>query len=205
MSEDWSSAETPGGTPAPAALAATQDPVPLRVALLEDERTPDGMVCMGTYRNDRLVARCALPPEAWAKVLEHGFFEQPVPVVLVAREAPPGLQCQLFAMVVLPEGLEVEGDDEDDEPWAESVPGAGYEAAVADSDDEEGEDEGDPRVAPIPLGTIVRFAKDRVHPESLPLEAADVLRKVIEGKTSEVVDRALEDLLGGGGPGSALG
>jgi hypothetical protein len=108
-------------------------------------------------------------------------------------------------MVVLPEGLEVEGDDEDDEPWAESVPGAGYEAAVADSDDEEGEDEGDPRVAPIPLGTIVRFARDRVHPDSLPLEAADVLRKVIEGKTSEVVDRALEDLLGGGGPGSALG
>ena len=53
-------------------------------------------------------------------------------------------------------------------------------------------------------GTIVRFTKDPVHPESLPLEAADVLRKVIEGKTSEVVDRALEDLLGGGGPGSAL-
>ena len=197
MSEDWS-ADTPGGTPTPAALAATQDPVPLRVELLEDERTPDGMVCMGTYRNDRLVARCALPPEAWAKVQEHGFFEQPVPVVLVAREAPPGLQCQLFAMVVLPEGLELEADDDAEEPWAESVPGAGYEAAVTQGDDEEGEDEGDPRVAPIPLGTIVRFAKDRVHPDSLPLEAADVLRKVIEGRTSEVVDRALEDLLGGG-------
>jgi hypothetical protein len=198
MSEDWSSADPPGGTPTPAALAATQDPVPLRVELLQDERTPDGMVCMGTYRNDRLVARCALPPEAWAKVQEHGFFENPVPVVLVAREAPPGLQCQLFAMVVLPEGLELETDDEHEEPWADSVPGAGYEAAIA-GDDDEGEDEGDPRVAPIPLGTIVRFAKDRVHPDSLPLEAADVLRKVIEGKTSEVVDRALEDLLGGEG------
>jgi hypothetical protein len=197
MSEDWSSAEAPDGAPTPAALAATQDPVPLRVELLEDERTPDGMVCMGTYRNDRLVARCALPPEAWAKVQEHGFFEQPVPVVLVAREAPPGLQCQLFAMVVLPDGLELEADDEDDEPWADSVPGASYEATVSESEDEE-EDDGDPRVAPIPLGTIVRFAKDRVHPDSLPLEAADVLRKVIEGKTSEVVDRALEDLLNSG-------
>jgi len=201
MNEDWSSAETPGGTPTPAALAATQDPVPLRVELLEDERTPDGMVCMGTYRNDRLVARCALPPEAWAKVQEHGFFEQPVPVVLVAREAPPGLQCQLFAMVVLPDGLELEAEDEEEEPWAESVPGASYEAAVSDGEEEE--DDGDPRVAPIPLGTIVRFAKDRVHPDSLPLEAADVLRKVIEGKTSEVVDRALEDLLGGGGDGQS--
>jgi hypothetical protein len=198
MTEEWS-AETPGGSPTPAALAATQDPVPLRVELLEDERTPDGMVCMGTFRNDRLVARCALPAEAWAKVQEHGFFEQPVPVVLVAREAPPGLQCQLFAMVVLPEGLEIDPDDDDEEPWAESVPGAGYEATVSETEEEE--EDGDPRVAPIPLGTIVRFAKDRVHPDSLPLEAADVLRKVIEGKTSEVVDRALEDLLGGGGDG----
>jgi hypothetical protein len=36
-----------------------------------------------------------------------------------------------------------------------------------------------------------------VHPGSLPLEAADILRKIVEGKTAEVVDRALEDLLGG--------
>jgi len=55
----------------------------------------------------------------------------------------------------------------------------------------------DPPVAPIPLGTVVRFSKDRVHPDSLPLEAADILRRIIEGKTAEVVDRALEDLLGG--------
>ena len=173
--------------------------MPLRVELLEDERTPDGMVCMGTYRNDRFVARCALPAEAWAKVQEHGFFEQPVPVVLVAREAPPGLQCQLFAMVV------AAGRTRDSTrttmtknrgPRVCRAPATRPRCPGARRSEE---DDGDPRVAPIPLGTIVRFAKDRVHPDSLPLEAADVLRKVIEGKTSEVVDRALEDLLGGGG------
>ena len=37
-------------------------------------------------------------------------------------------------------------------------------------------------MAPIPLGHIVRFERDRVHPESLPLEAVDVLRKIIEGR-----------------------
>ena len=58
------------------------------------------------------------------------------------------------------------------------------------------EDEDEPRVAPIPLGHIVRYERDRVHPQSLPLEAVDLLRKVIDGKTSEVVDRALADLLG---------
>ena len=84
------------------------------------------------------------------------------------------------------------------------MPGAGYEAAVAENaaedegDDEldEGDDEDDAGVTPLPLGNIVRYERDRVHPDSLPHEAADVLMKIIEGKTSEVVDRALADLLG---------
>jgi hypothetical protein len=91
-------------------------------------------------------------------------------------------------MVPLPE----DEDDEPEEPWAASVPGASYEASVEDGAEEESE----PRVAPIPLGHIVRYERDRVHPESLPLEAVDVLRKIIDGDTSEVVDRALADLLG---------
>jgi hypothetical protein len=74
------------------------------------------------------------------------------------------------------------------------VPGSSYEASIEESDEDEEEDE--PRVAPIPLGHVVRYERDRVHPQSLPLEAVDLLRKVIDGKTSEVVDRALADLLG---------
>jgi hypothetical protein len=91
-------------------------------------------------------------------------------------------------------------DDEDeggDEPWSASVPGSSYEATVEEEADEEETAEGDePSVAPIPLGNIVRYDRDRVHPESLPLEAVDVLRRIIDGDTSEVVDRALADLLG---------
>lgn len=186
--------------PSPVALAATETPVELRVALLEDDRTPEGMVCMGTYRGDRLIARCVIPPAAWEQIVEFGLFDEPVPVVLVARESPPGLQCQLFAMVPIPD----EDDDEDEEaeePWAASVPGAAYEAAVAgeeagDDDEDEEDEEDDAGVTPLPLGNIVRYERDRVHPDSLPHEAADVLMKIIEGKTSEVVDRALADLLG---------
>lgn len=192
-------------SPSPVALAATETPVELRVALVEDDRTPDGMVCMGTYRGDRLIARCVLPPAAWAQIEEYGLFDEPVPVVLVARESPPGLQCQLFAMVPVPDLDEDELDEEDEgeEPWAASVPGAGYEAAIAeeaaaeeDLDGEDEEEEEDAGVTPLPLGNIVRYERDRVHPDSLPHEAADVLMKIIEGKTSEVVDRALADLLG---------
>jgi hypothetical protein len=185
--------ETPDPAPAPAAIAATESPVQLTVSLVADDRVPEGMVCMGSFRNGRLVARSVMPPEAWQQIEELGIFDEPVQVVLVARAAPPGLQCQLYAMVPLPEEDE---EDESEEPWAASVPSSSYEATVESEgeDGEEGEEE--PRVAPIPLGHIVRYERDRVHPESLPLEAVDVLRKIIDGDTSEVVDKALGDLLG---------
>jgi hypothetical protein len=185
--------ESNGEEPTPAAIAATESPVQLTVGLVEDQRIPDGMVCMGSYRNGRLVARSVMPPEAWAQIDEYGIFDEPVQVVLVARAAPPGVQCQLYAMVPLPDEEE---EDEPEEPWAASVPGSSYEASLEESEEEDEEDEDEPRVAPIPLGHIVRYERDRVHPQSLPLEAVDLLRKIIDGKTSEVVDRALADLLG---------
>jgi hypothetical protein len=173
--------------PVPAAIAATAEPVQLEVGLIEDERVPAEMVCMGTYRNGRLVARSVMSPEAWEQIQAHGFFDEPLQVVLVARVAPPGLQCQLFAMVPLPD----EGE-EPEEPWSASVPSSSYEASLT----EETAESEDPEVAPVPLGNIVRYQRDRVHPESLPLETADILKKIIEGEAAEVVDRALADLLG---------
>jgi hypothetical protein len=177
--------------PIPAAIAATAEPVQLEVGLIKDDRVPDDMVCMGTYRNGRLVARSVMTPEAWAQIEEHGFFDDPLQVVLVARLAPPGLQCQLFAMVPLPDDIEEEVE-ESEEPWSASVPGSSYEASL----ESDGESEEELRVAPVPLGNIVRYQHDRVHPDSLPLETADVLKRIIEGEASEVVDRALADLLG---------
>lgn len=189
MSDD----ETPGGPDQQVALAATEQPVPLRVARLDDDRVPADMVCMATYRGERLIARVVMPPEAWESVERHGWFDEPRQVVLVAREANPGLQCQLYA--VLPAAAaELEDEDDEVEPWASSVPGASYERAIAGEDDEEEGEE--PQMAAFPLGNIVRFAADRVHPDDLALEAVDVLRKIIDGKTTEVVDRALRDLLG---------
>jgi hypothetical protein len=181
----------PADAPSPAAIAATENPVQITVALVEDERVPEGMVCMGSYRNGRLIARAVLPPDAWGQISEYGIFAEPVQIVLVARAGPPGLQCQLYAIIPVPG--DDEDEDEEDEPWSSSVPGASYEAEVSEEDDDESDD---PAVTPIPLGNIVRFERDRVHPESLPLEAVDVLRRIIDGESSEVVDRALSDLLG---------
>ena len=187
MTSDESGSADNDAVPVPAAIAATAEPVQLKVSLIQDDRVPAEMVCMGTYRNGRLVARSVMSPEAWEQIQAHGFFNEPLQVVLVARVAPPGLQCQLFAMVPLPEEAE-----EPEEPWSASVPSSSYEASVAD----EAAESEDPEVAPVPLGNIVRYQRDRVHPDSLPLETADILKKIIEGEAAEVVDRALADLLG---------
>ena len=180
----------------PVALAATETPILLHAELVHDDRTPDGMVCMGTYRGDQLIARCVLSPEAWDEIEEAGVFEEPVPVVLVAQEAPPGLQCRLFAMIPLVELVDDEDDEEgedDAEPWAASVPSSRYEEAIAAGDED---DDDEPRIVPLPLGNIVRYDRDRKFPDSLPREAVDILQKVIQGRTTEVIDRALADLLG---------
>ena len=199
----------------PLALAATDRPLPIRLAPIEDERAPDGMSCIGSFLGPKLVARCVVPPDAAAFLLERGLFSNPVRLALAAREESPGLQCQLFALVELPGDFfnRSEDDEESESPWAESVPGAAYdrvvhgdpppeedtaEAGEADSSDPP-EEEAD-RQAAVFLGQIIRFDKDRKHPDDLALETMDVLRTIVQGDVSEVVDKVLEDLLGGAGP-----
>lgn len=199
----------------PVALAATDRPLPIRLAPIEDDRAPDGMSCIGSYLGPKLVARCVVPPDAAAFLLERGLFTNPVRLALAAREESPGLQCQLFALVDLPGDFfdQKDDDEEADSPWAESVPGAAYDRAVhgepddeaesadedAAEDTEEAGEEAD-RQAAVFLGQIIRFEKDRKHPEDLALETMDVLRTIVQGDVSEVVDKVLEDLLGGAGP-----
>jgi hypothetical protein len=191
----------------PVALAATDRPLPLRLEPIEDERAPDGMSCIGSFLGPKLVARCVVPPDAAAFLLERGLFNQPVRLALAAREEAPGLQCQLFALIDLPGDLLAGGDEgEAESPWAESVPGAAYDREVSGEPAPEAEDEPDEpdseeeRQAAVFLGQIIRFEKDRRHPDDLALETVDVLRTIVQGDVSEVVDKVLEDLLGGAGP-----
>lgn len=179
----------PSGPPdgeVPAVVVATDQPLPIRVERVDDSRAPAGMVVLGSFLDNRLVARCAVPAEA-ATMLEEGrFFRDPARLVLAAREAPPGLQCQLFALVQLPPA-----DEPAEEPWAQSLPGARYDLAASGDAPEEPEEQ-----AAVLLGQIVRFDRDRVHPGNLPLEAIDVLSTIVQGELVEVVDKILDDLLG---------
>ena len=172
-------------------LAATDRPLPVGVRRIEDERVPEGMVGLASFLGDRLIARCAVPPEVAEYIEGKELFEQPVQLVLAAREEPPGLQCRLFAVVDVAQDGD---DDEADEPWSASVPK--FEAEEEEAlEGEHGASQG-----MVFLGQIVRFSRDRKHPDSLALETADVLRTLVEGKAGEVVDRVLDDLLDGPEP-----
>lgn len=191
----------------PVALAATDRPLPLRLVSIEDERAPDGMSCIGSFLGPKLVARCVVPPDAAAFLLERGLFNNPVRLALAAREEDPGLQCQLFALIELPTDFFSGAEDaEEASPWADSVPGAAYDREVSGAPTETAEphepaeEEPEERQAAVFLGQIIRFAKDRRHPDDLALETMDVLRTIVQGDVSEVVDKVLEDLLGGAGP-----
>lgn len=168
-------------------LAATDRPVPLTVRRIEDDRVPEGMVGLGSFLDQRLIARCAVPVDVAAMIEEQELFEHPVQLVLAAREEAPGLQCRLFAVVEVPPDRE----EEPREPWADSVPGAAYEREA----DAEVEGEPEPAQAMVFLGQIVRFDRDRKHRESLALETADVLRRIVEGQAVDVVDKVIEDLM----------
>lgn len=184
-------------------LAATDQPVPIEVREVADDRVPDGMTCLGTFLDGTLVARCAVPPGAAEFFAEQGLFAVPRQLVLSAREADPGLRCELYALVPLPERGMPSAEEEPADPWAVSVPSFEDAMAAADDDDEdelddeddETDDEGQPMAAVL-LGQIVRFQRDRKHPDSLPLETVDILARIVSGRVVEVVDKVLEDLLG---------
>jgi hypothetical protein len=181
----------------PAVFVTTREPVTILVSRLEDPRAPDSSA-LAAYIDGRMVARSAMPPEAIERLLELRLFEDPVPLGLFAYEDAPGLQCRLFALVPR---TALESEAHADEPWKASVPS--YEAtrdASAD-DDEDDDDDDEDEIAPfetILLGHIVRFEKDRRHPQDLAAEAVDILQRIIHGADSleDADKKAIDDLLG---------
>lgn len=143
---------------------------------------------MVTSLGDRTIAQSIVSPEALQDLENRAVFEDPRQLGLAAVAQEPGIQARLFALIpaiILRSEIE---DDEEKEPWASSVPSFEEEQERADIDPDE--------LVPILLGHIVRFEKDRKHPEDLPSEAADILQSVVseENQLKTIVDKMLEDL-----------
>jgi hypothetical protein len=170
----------------PAVFVTTREPIRLSVSRLEDPRAPESSA-LAAYIDGRLVARCAMPPEAIDRLVALKLFEEPLPIGLFAFEESPGLQCRLFALVPR-DALEEAAHEH--EPWKASVPS--YEESENDEDNGPAHP-----YETILLGHIVRFSKDRRHPEDLAAEAVDILQKIIGGgdELRDADKRAIDDLL----------
>jgi hypothetical protein len=205
--DDDAPEDTPDGMPEgearPAVFVTTREPIPIVVDRLDDSRAPEASA-LAAYIDGRLIARSAMPPEAIARLLDLNLFDEPVPLGLFAYEEEPGLQCRLFALVPR---TALEGETHAAEPWKESVPS--FEAMASQDDDEPEDDDEDDGIddddeeeavpfETILLGHIVRFNRDRRHPDDLAAEAVDILQRIIHGAESlEDADRkAIDDLLG---------
>ncbi len=187
------------GEARPAVFVTTREPVTVTITQLDDPRAPDSSA-LAAFIDGRMVARSAMPAEAIARLVELHLFDEPVSLGLFAYEEAPGLQCRLFALV--PRSL-LQADVHNAEPWKESVPS--YEASLGaddddddDDDDDEDDDEEEAPFETILLGHIVRFDKDRRHPENLAEEAVDILQRIIHGAESleDADKKAIDDLLG---------
>jgi len=200
--DDEQADEFAEGEAKPAVFVNTREPVSIVVSQLDDPRAPESSA-LAAYIDGRLIARSAMPPEAIARLVELQLFESPVRLGLFAFEEDPGLQCRLFALVPR-EALEAGVHDA--EPWKASVPSYEGSRDTDDADDDDDDDDeedidDEEELSPfehILLGHIVRFAKDRRHPDDLAAEAVDILQRIIHGAESlEDADRkAIDDLLG---------
>lgn len=166
-------------------LVGTASPIQLEVRPIEHHLTPSGTVCIGTFHEGRPIGRCAIPSDSVEDFLEMELFRTPVSVALNVRKGGPGVEGSLLALVPI-DRTETD-EDQDEEPWRSSLPGAAYEAGVED-------DSPDRHLVGIFLGEVVRFDSDRRNDDSLLREAADMLAGVIRGQVGSVVDRVIEDL-----------
>jgi hypothetical protein len=196
----------PGERPDGVIVVSTAE-TEVRFALRAEVTVPEGMVCLGVYLGERLIAQDARPPQVADRLIQYGRGM----AKLVYATAPDGTGLSGYLYALLPAegltellaGLEEEEDDEE-APWTASA--RAYEASIddeleddeADDDEEpEGEDEeeeGEAQVL-VPLGAIKRVY--RSHPDSVEAEAADVLAHIVAGEVTTVDAQTVDQFLKG--------
>ncbi len=173
------------------------EPIRLEARPIEHDAVPEGEVALAYYHEGRLLARGVVSPEAVKAI--NGILTDPVSVALAATEDEAGnIEARLcLVLPVDPDKWPTDDDDAPEEPWRSSLPTApSFDADFDHSGDTDGSDDEDaPRVALLPIGNVVRNASDRHHPESIARDVREMLVNLMEGKASDAVEKAIDDLL----------
>jgi hypothetical protein len=179
-------------------LVVVTHPHPLRIEAreLDQDSLPEGSVAVGYYHDGKIVARGVVTPEAVEAI--RGLLQDPISLALAAQEDPQG-NIEARVCLVLPfdpTRLSEDGEEEADEPWRASIPAPPSEIGLSDSDgdtaDAAGEDK--PRLALLPIGNVVRGARDRRHPDVVG-DAREMLDNLVGGLARDAVSKAIDDLL----------
>jgi hypothetical protein len=160
-----------------------------------------------------LLAVNAYPAQLVDAFFASDAFGEPVIVVGAAWEEDGGVRGELSALLPgsamhdIQESVspEQDADDDDREPWAESLKlgGESFEDAIAGDDDDEDDDDDDddddedaePHF-PLVIGAVIRFPENRKFPADFELEVDDLMRAILEGRAMDASEKRIENLLG---------
>lgn len=174
------------------------EPIVLEARPLDTEAPDEGNVAFAYYHEGHLLARGYVASEA-VKAIE-GILSSPVSVALAATEDQSGNIDARFCLVlpVDPDTFPVEDEEEagTDEAWRSSLPDTPA-FAPAYEEGPQGEEDGEdrPRVALLPIGNVVREARERHHPDDVARDLRDMLLNLMEGRAKDAVSKAIDDLL----------
>jgi len=178
-------------------LVVVTHPEPLELIVQEIEHTslPENSVALAYYHDGSLIARGVVSNDAVEAI--HGLLARPVSLALAAAEDEKG-NIEARICLVLPIDAEMlsedRQEDEPEEPWRASVPSLpdGIESAGATASSDE---EGQPRMALLPIGNVVRGRSDRHHPDDVAEDAREMLENLVVGQARDAVSKAIDDLL----------
>jgi len=175
-------------------LVVVTHPSPLRLEArpIDHLGTPEGSVALGYYHEGNVLARGVVTEEAVEAIT--GLLAEPVSLAIAATEDEEG-NIDGRVCLVLPfdgDAGSAGGEAEAAEPWRSSVPGPPPEIGLsydAPPPPEEGE-----RMALLPIGNVVRSARDRRHEEVVG-DAREMLANLLKGQSRDAVTKAIDDLL----------
>jgi hypothetical protein len=160
--------------------------VSIQARQVDSDRVPEDHIAIAFYSGEHLVARSAVPPNAVEPLRQ--LLSRPVTLALAAKQDDDGnIDGRVCIVLPMPEGSD--DDEEPDEPWKSSIP---QPPPGIESGDEP--DAHSPRLALMPLGNVIRPAKNRRHAD-VESDAREMLDNLLMGRASDAVSRAIDDLL----------
>ncbi|HEX6940780.1 MAG TPA: hypothetical protein VF158_15295 [Longimicrobiales bacterium] len=165
------------------------EPVALVARPIEHEAVPEGSIGVGYYFHDALIARSVVTPESMQAI--HSILSTPVSVALAATVDEQG-NIDGRVCLVLPVGAGRPDPDVEDEPWKASVPAPPPEVERGYAEDGDGTP---PRFVLLPIGNVIRHARDRTHPDDPAGDAREMLQNLLNGRAQDAVAKAIDDLL----------